>query len=360
MDSFGSDSFKKLPSLQLGQPTPRWNLPSVDLCPIKNGLPKEPACSTFQISPRLCAAPPQTKLSKCSHSECSRLLHRCCQTMNAQNTFYPFCLECSILKGVIGFRFLHTCLPFREFMDGIEVDFEVSHPSLDFFDKDQSLESDKVSNEVQLAFRYGILARQGLPHDKFARASYRMVLDSSLIGLIQPNHQQGDLVVGTIRLGLLTPGKHTLSVRKIGPKCLNHAKNSASVPVALVFGALGLISTTSPVDLLKKIYPSPISPDSSNKTAPAPVLVKGSVCTEPNCVFELNDKHIWRKGQQLGNQVWRCEECNSPILELVGWDTKAVSFCSNPENRAKQRASRCCGSKFENRNPTRKQDLWWS
>lgn len=333
--------FKKIPIVQAPKTLPTWNLPHVTLCKPNSADHGTSCCSTFEISRSLCAAPEEAELSVCASPDCSRLVHRSCQSATHQNLFHPFCLECTILQGRIDSRFVSLCLPVRELLDGGPVEFEVGPGLLGVVGKHKqehqhpNAEIAQSSRQAQLAFRYGLVRRPPSPHEKAVSAAFRIMLDGSLVGLIQPTPCPDGLVVGTVRLGLLAAGKHTLSVHKVSPKVANPAKKGATTPSTLVFGALGLMSFVSSDEIIRSVVPGRVATESSKG---GPVLVKGIACNRPDCVFDLEEKllHASRKHQQ-GNEIWWCKACGSPIIEIVSWDTQHVRFCDKTQTASRYR-----------------------
>ena len=329
MEALDRHVFKKIPLVQAPKSLPTWNLPPVTLCKSNSADQAASCCSTFEISRTLCVAPEDAELFECAHPDCRRLVHRSCQSSAHQNPFHPFCLECTILYGRIDSRFVSLCLPFREFLDGVSVEFEVGADLLGVIGKHQNPDLVPSSPQAQLAFRYGLVGRQASPHEKAGSAAFRIMLDGSMVGLIQPTPHRDGLVVGTVRLGLLAAGKHTLSVHKVSPKVANPAKKGAATPSTLVFGALGLLSFVSSEELICSVVPGRITTDTAKG---GPLLVKGIACHRPDCVFDLEERllHASRKHQQE-NEIWWCKACGSPIIELVNWDPQNVRLCDKKQ-----------------------------
>lgn len=314
--------FKKIVAVHTQNLPNHWSVPSICSPSQHKQSQSKQECATFEISPQLCRAAPNTPMQPCANSACKNHLHVFCGEGANQRLAHPYCLECCLLESHLGSRFTDLLSDVVDLSDGQSVKFDVNAETCKILGSagarsDESrLGSGSQSgilgqslNTAQLVFRYGVIPSVAALPKKKSSPNYifRVLLDGWLVGMISAPPESSGVGVGTIKLGIPGRiGKHSL-------KLVSTVHKEHLDPEMRVFGVLGIVVSRCRDHGFQSLYqkqrftllnPFPVS---------EAVTVVGQLCTKSECIFEL-ETHLKENTDYDGYHGWTCPNCRVPLL----------------------------------------------
>lgn len=314
--------FKKIVAAHTQHLPNHWSVPSICSPSQHKQSQSKQECATFEISPQLCRASPNTPMQPCANSTCNNHLHVICGEGANQRLAHPYCLECCLLESHLGSRFTDLLSDVVDLSDGQSVKFDINAETCKILGSPGArLQESQLSpgsqsgilgqslNTAQLVFRYGVIPSvAALPKKKSApNFLFRVLLDGWLVGMISAPPESSGVGVGTIKLGIPGRiGKHSL-------KLVSTVHKEHLDPEMRVVGVLGIVVSKCRDQVFQALYHSPRLTLSSPFPASEGMMVVGQLCTKSECIFELSNR--WNENKSYdGYYSWTCPNCRAPLL----------------------------------------------